>query len=317
METETITTSFAKDVLEGLTTNPKRLSSKYFYDDIGSRIFQEIMEMPEYYLTNSELEILQFQPDDIIDAIKNKRGFDIVELGAGDGYKTKELLRHIVAQKIDCTYYPVDISQKAMDLLEEDLNESIPALKIKPLVGDYFEVLGSLKHGDKPALFLFLGSNIGNYEKNDAVDLLKMFGQYMQPGDHLLIGMDLKKNPRTILEAYDDKHGITRLFNLNLLRRMNRELGANFDLDKFDFYAYYNPKNGQLRSMLVSLENQSIYFRALEKEIQFEANELIWTELSQKFNLDDIKDLANKSGFKFKMNFYDQKKYFADSLWIK
>ena len=204
-----------------------------------------------------------------------------------------------------------------MDLLEEDLNDSLPELDIKPLVGDYFKVLDNLKHGKRPALFLFLGSNIGNYEKKDAIHLLKMFGQYMQPGDHFLIGMDLKKNPRTILEAYDDKHGITRLFNLNLLRRMNRELGANFDLNKFDFYAYYNPKNGQLRSMLVSLEEQSVFFAAMEKEFHFSANELIWTELSQKFNLEDIKDLAHQSGFKFKKNFYDQKKYFTDSLWIK
>ncbi len=308
---------FAKDTLTGLTASPKHMSSKYFYDDIGSKIFQEIMDMPEYYLTDAELEILRNQPDEIIKELGYENSFNVIELGAGDGFKTKELLRHIAEQNFDCTYYPVDISQKAMHLLKSDLNSSLPQLKIEPLVGDYFKVLNELEHGDRPALFLFLGSNIGNYEIPSAIHLLKMFGSYMKPGDHFLIGIDTKKNPLTILNAYNDPHGITKRFNMNLLTRMNRELGANFDLTKFDFYPFYNPKNGELRSTLVSLEKQTVYFEALETVIHFQANELIWTELSKKYGLDEIPSLAKSAGFCFKKNFSDSKMHFSDSLWVK
>lgn len=315
MDTNSTAFPFAQDTLTGLASSPKKLSSKYFYDDIGSKIFQEIMEMSEYYPTNAELEILQQQPADIIRQLNYKNGFNIIELGAGDGYKTKELLKYINQQNIDCTYFPVDISQKAMDLLEEDIQQTLPNLKIKPLVGDYFKVLSELQHGNKPALFLFLGGNIGNYEKSEAIDLLKMFRTAMQEGDHLLIGMDLKKNPATILQAYNDPHGITRRFNLNLLNRMNNELGANFNIEQFDFYAYYNPRNGEVRSMLVSLEKQDVYFSKLDKTIQFDKNELTWTELSKKYGLNEIKNLALSAGYEVKQNFFDTRNYFTDSLW--
>lgn len=310
-------TSFERDVLEGLSAKSKRLYSKYFYDDEGSHIFLEIMEMPEYYLTNAELEILKEQPVQITDACNFQEGFSIVELGAGDGAKTKELLRSIVKRDIPVNYLPVDISRRAMELLEEDLNKELPELEIHPLVGDYFHVLEALDLGDKPALFLFLGSNIGNSEAEDAVELLKHFGDFMRPGDKMLVGIDLKKNPFTILNAYNDKQGITRRFNMNLLTRINRELGANFDLDKFDFYPFYDAFNGDVRSSLVSLEDQVVDIPAIEKSIHFAKNELIYTELSKKYSLEEVEEMAEKCGFEFQQHFLDSRSYFVDSLWVK
>lgn len=310
-------TAFERDVLEGLTAKRKHLSSKYFYDDEGSHIFQEIMEMPEYYLTNAELEILKDQAAHITDACGFPEGFSIVELGAGDGAKTKELLKSIVKRHISVNYMPVDISQRAMDLLEADLNQELPELEIHPLVGDYFHVLESIDLGEKPALFLFLGSNIGNSERENAIELLKHFGDFMRPGDKMLVGFDLKKNPFTILNAYNDKQGITRRFNMNLLKRMNRELGANFDVDKFDFYPFYDAFTGDVRSCLVSLEEQIVDVSAIDRSISFEKNELIFTELSKKYSLAEVEEIAELSGFVFQEHFLDSRRYFVDSLWEK
>jgi len=164
--------------------------------------------MPSYYLTNSELEILKEQAAQITDSCESKDGFSIVELGAGDGAKTKELLRNMVDRQIPINYLPVDISQRAMDLLEASLNKELPDLQIQTLVGDYFHVLESLDLGEKPALFLFLGSNIGNNEKEDAIELLKHFGDYMRPGDKMMVGFDLKKDPLPFLKPITIRQGL-------------------------------------------------------------------------------------------------------------
>lgn len=317
MTSNILITPFALDIEKGLTASPKRLFSKYFYDDNGSRIFQEIMDMPDYYLTNAELEILSLQAAEIHQSLDFNDGYNIIELGAGDGLKTKAFLSYLVRQNIDVTYCPLDISQEAMNLLQADLKEDLPTLEIRPLVGDYFEVLSEIDLSNRPTLFLFLGSNIGNYEKNQAADLLQLFGKYMKIGDQMLVGFDLKKNPKTILNAYYDKYGITKRFNLNLLHRMNAELAANFQVDDFDFYAYYNPISGDVRSYLVSLKKQVVYIGAIKKTISFEANELIFTELSKKYSLDEIENIAKASDFKLKQHFSDEANLFADSLWIK
>ena len=308
---------FGKDVIKGLNATPKRLSSKYFYDDHGSRIFQEIMEMPEYYLTNAEFDILKFQAEGITSALDFGGEFSVIELGAGDGKKTFELLNYMVSQGHIVHYRPVDISAEAIKLLEKDLGPRLPQLKIESLVGDYFRVLGALPKREKPALFLFLGSNIGNYEKAEAVALLKKFGDFLEPGDKMMVGFDIIKNPRLILGAYDDPHGITRKFNFNLLARMNSELGTDFDVDKFEFFPYYNPNNGELRSCMVSLEVQVVSSDFLGQCFNFKANELIHTELSKKYSLSEISTLAQDSGYRFKQNFLDDDSLFADSLWEK
>ncbi|OBX23038.1 MULTISPECIES: L-histidine N(alpha)-methyltransferase [Bizionia] len=309
--------TFAKDVVAGLTAKEKHLSSKYFYDTNGSRIFQEIMNMPDYYLTDSEFEILSLQAKQIVDAVAFDKPFNIIELGAGDGFKTFKLLEYLVNEHIVFNYVPIDISQEAIDILSEKLHERLPELSIKPQVGDYFEILNEKFQGNTPNLLLFLGSNIGNYLKDDAINLLKLFNNVMNSGDKLLIGMDLKKNPITIKNAYDDKEGITKRFNINLLIRMNRELEADFKMDDFDFYCYYNPETGRVKSYIVSLKKQTVLLKKLNKTIEFNQNELIWTELSKKYSLSEIEKLAEISGFQTKQHFLDCKHYFTDSLWEK
>lgn len=312
-----MTDTFAQDVIEGLTAKDKHLSSKYFYDDNGSRIFQEIMNMPEYYLTDAEFEILSMQSKQIYDGLQFNKPFNIVELGAGDGFKTFKLLEYLVTNNIEFKYMPNDISQEAMDILTKRLKEKLPALNIEPLVGDYFEILKEQKKNNNPSLLMFLGSNIGNYKEEKALELLQLFNENMKSGDKLLIGIDLKKNPITITNAYFDKHGITKRFNLNLLLRINREFEADFKIDDFDFYCHYNPDNGNVKSYLVSLRAQKVNLKKLNKTINLDYHELIWTELSKKYNISQIKELAKKSNFKVSNNFLDCKHYFTDSLWEK
>lgn len=312
-----MTDTFAKDILKGLTAKHKHLPSKYFYDANGSRIFQEIMNMPEYYLTNSEFEILSLQCQQIIEALQFSTPFNIVELGAGDGLKTFKLLEYLVNNNIEFNYVPIDISKEAMTILTQRLKERLPGINIKPQVGDYFEILKVNKQSKYPSLLLFLGSNIGNYLDKKARELLDLFYDNMKRGDKLLIGIDLKKNPITIQEAYYDKHGITKRFNLNLLIRINRELDADFKMDDFEFYCHYNPVTGEVKSYIVSLKKQTVELKAINKTIDFDYNEVIWTELSKKYALSEIHDLAERANFNLKTNFIDCKHYFTDSLWEK
>ncbi|RZJ63229.1 MAG: hypothetical protein EOO45_21675, partial [Flavobacterium sp.] len=185
-----------------------------------------------------------------------------------------------------------------------------------PRTGDYFEEISGIA-GESPSLYLFLGGNIGNYQPEEATGLLDKFNIQMKKGDMLLIGMDLQKNPRIVQKAYDDPHGITRAFNLNLLTRMNRELEANINIDQFEFYCDYNPQNGEVHSYLVSLKKQSFYSAVLNKTFYLEKDELIWTELSKKFTPAAIDELAQATGFVVDANFMDCRHYFTDSLWIK
>jgi len=311
-------TDFANDVIEGLSSKKKHLSSKYFYDDIGSRIFQEIMNMPEYYLTDSEFEILSLQAKQIIEAVNFDTPFNIVELGAGDGFKTFKLLEYLVNNEIEFHYVPVDISQGAMDSLTKKLKEKLPNLSIHPRVGDYFEILSKENvQTDIPSLLLFLGGNIGNYSEKDAVNLLQLFNDNMKKGDALLLGVDVKKNPIIVQNAYFDKHGITKRFNLNLLLRINKEFDGDFKVDDFDFYCHYNPISGDVKSYIVSLRNQKVALKKLDVMFDFKYDELIWTELSKKYSLEEIDALAIKSNFKVVNHFLDCKHYFTDTLLIK
>lgn len=309
--------TFANDVITGLTAKQKHISSKYFYDDNGSRIFQEIMKMPEYYLTDSEFEILSLQAEQIHEALQFSDAFNIIELGAGDGFKTFKLLEYLQNKEVNFNYVPIDISQEAMDNLSLRLTQRLPNLKINPKVGDYFEILKGEMESNLPSLLLFLGGNIGNYIKEDAVDLLQLFHQNMNRGDKLLIGFDLKKNPLVIRQAYFDPNGITKRFNINLLIRLNREFEADFKIDDFDFYCQYDAETGEVKSYLVSLKKQTVNLKNLDTVIEFDQNELIWTELSKKYTTIEIEALANATGFKVDRHFLDCKHYFTDSLWMK
>ncbi len=308
-------TAFARDVLEGLSRTPKKLSSKYFYDERGDKLFQQIMRMPEYYLTDCELEIFESRKEAVLQAIGLDH-FQLLELGAGDGMKTKVLLRHFLERGVDFQYQPVDISRNVLLELEESLQAELPGLRVKSLQGDYFKVLHELHGGSgKPKVVLFLGANIGNYTLEEARNFLTAIQAELNPGDLLLIGFDLKKNPDTILNAYNDPAGITAAFNLNLLRRMNRELGANFELQDFKHWETYNPANGETKSYLVSLKDQHVFIKELNRSFHFEAWEAIDVELSKKYSLSELESLAVQAGFTVQEHFFDKKRYFVDSLW--
>lgn len=306
--------SFLTDLIEGLSQPQKHLSSKYFYDDLGSKIFQDIMHMPEYYLTDSEFEIFNLQAKDIIDKLNFDSPFNLIELGAGDGSKTARLISYLVENKIEFVYTPIDISQEANDILEAKLKAEFPTLTINPQTGDYFDILKEQKENELPSLLLFIGGNIGNYVQPQAIELLQLFNDNMKKGDKLLLGADLQKNPLIIHQAYQDPHGITKQFNLNLLRRANKELGADFQLDYFDFYCYYNPDTGELKSYLISLREQDVHIGKANKTIHFGWGETIWTELSQKYTLTELKEIGNAAGLETVHQFLDCKHYFTDCL---
>lgn len=304
---------FEKDVDDGLSSSPKFLKSKYFYDDKGSALFTEIMELPEYYLTRAELEIFTTKSDQIIAAIGDT-SFNIIELGAGDGFKTKEFLREVEKEGLTTNFYPIDISKEALTLLQDNISGVYPTEKVELHHGDYFTELEKVYSSDVKEVVLFLGSNIGNYHADRAVELLQLIGAKIKQGDVLLLGVDLKKDPNLIARAYNDAQGVTREFNLNLLERMNRELRADFNLDQFDFYSTYDPETGEVKSYLVSLQEQDVMIEKLNKSFHFNKNELIYTELSKKYSLRGIDELATRAGFKFNDHILDSNGYFAECI---
>ena len=307
---------FAEDVLHGLRQTPKRIAPKYFYDDEGSRIFRQIMQLPEYYPTRCEYAILEQHKDAVLRAVAGAgQTFELIELGAGDWLKTKVLLRHFLAQSAAFSYVPIDISAQALHGLCDGLQRELPALHLQPIEDEYFAALENLrKDASTRKVILFLGSNIGNFTKAEALDFLERLRGKMNPGDWLLIGFDLKKHPAVILNAYNDASGVTKAFNINLLRRINRELDADFDLSRFDHYPLYNPETGEARSYLVSQTQQSVRIGGLDATFAFAEGEVIHTEISRKYTIAEMQDLARNAGFQVFDTFTDEKNYFADVL---
>lgn len=318
-ETAISFSDFALDIKIGLSQRPKQLSSKYFYNAKGDILFQKIMDLDEYYLTRSELEILTEQKEEILRAfLGTDDSFRLVELGAGDGTKTKVLLESFCDNKVDFAYSPIDISQSVLDQLEADLRVKLPSVRIEPIQGDYFEALRELKRNhDQKEVVLFLGSTIGNFNLKQGIDFLKQLGKDMSSGDLLFIGFDLKKDPQVILNAYNDSQGITAEFNLNLLDRINNELGGNFDRSSFTHYPTYDPFTGEAKSYLISKREQSVYIEVLDQEFEFAKGEAVFTEISQKYSLEMIDEFAIASEFETVHMFFDEKGYFVDVLWKK
>ena len=308
---------FAAEVLEGLNSVPKHLSSRYFYYDEGSRLFMEIMKLPEYYPTRAEMRIFTEQKGAICDAFTaGADAIDLIELGAGDGTKTAILIEHLLAKGVHFTYQPIDISQEANDALAERFREKFPTLRTDPHTGDYFKVLGSLKNGNgRRKVLMFLGSNIGNFQRDQAVRFFRELRAVMNTDDRLFIGFDMQKDPRVIVAAYDDPQGVTAAFNLNLLRRINRELGGDFDLEKFSHYAQYRPVECAARSFLISRERQTVTIKALGRSFEFEQWEPIFMEISQKYTQVMIDELAGEGGFEIEREFFNEDDFYVDSLW--
>ncbi len=309
--------SFADDLRKGLTHDPKHISSKYFYDEQGSQLFQEIMHLPEYYLFDAELEIFQNYHEDFLAYFAPKeQPFELIEFGAGDGIKTKVLLKNFIKAKANFKYLPVDISSDALHNLVANLKENFPKLEVEGLPYEYFAALQRLNlSSDKRKIILFLGSNIGNFNYAQGVEFLGEMSKNLRSNDLLLIGMDLKKNPSIILEAYNDRQGVTRAFNLNLLNRINREMEADFNIAQFKHYPVYDPVEGGAKSYLMSRIKQSVYLKKLDLKIDFEPWEAIHTESSYKYTPYLIQKMAEAAGFEVVKNFYDMRHYYSNSLW--
>jgi len=293
------------------------LSSQYFYDERGDELFQEIMELDEYYLTRSEYSILDENRQKIFATFREDcKGFNLLEFGAGDGYKTKVLLRHFVEQNTNFHYSPIDISANSLEQLTNTLAAELPELKVSGLRGEYFQVLEGLKsNGEERHIILFLGSNIGNFTKQIAIQFLHQLHSALNPGDMVMIGFDLKKDPLKILVAYSDKSGVTSAFNLNLLDRINRELGGDFNLDNFIHSPYYDPVSGECRSYLISTTEQTVHMDGLNMQAHFKAWEAIHMEIATKFDLGGIEEFAKTTGFNIEANFFNDNKLFVDSVW--
>lgn len=305
---------FEKDVLDGLSSTPKSIPSRYFYDETGDKLFQQIMTLDEYYLTKAEFEILNTYGEEIIQKYLHDT-FQLVELGAGDGLKTKILLDEVFASGKKFNYLPVDISTHALESLMTDLHANYPHLNGYGISDDYFSALKKINGVEKQKVVMFLGSNIGNYTPPEAENFLIEMRNNLQPDDILLIGIDLKKDPEVIRRAYDDSQGVTKEFNLNLLRRINRELGGNFKLEDFDHLPIYDSASGAAKSFLISKKDQTVKINAISKTFSFAKNELISTEISQKYSLEEIADMSERTGFELQSNYLDQKGYFVDTIW--
>jgi len=311
-----ILSDFGREVLEGLSEKPKRLSSKWFYDEKGDKLFVEIMKMPEYYLTDCEFEILKDQGQEILESFGFDRNqdFDLFELGAGDGTKTLQLL--IKLRKYKFTYRPIDISKHAIQTLTERVNKEISEVAVEGIQGEYFNVLGALKT-NKPKVILFMGSNIGNLLDDRANDFLKQLSVTMNAGDKLMLGVDLKKSKSVIYPAYNDEQGITARFNLNLLHRINSELGGNFNIEEFEHVPEYNGETGHAYSYLKSLRRQSVRIDGVDMEFNFDEGEKIFMEVSRKYDSESLATITKETGLTCVRKFYDSRGYFCDAVFEK
>lgn len=307
---------FKKDVDKGLSSFPKTLPSKYFYDKKGDDLFVQIMHLPEYYVTRAELDIFKNKTQNIIDALQLNADtyFELIELGAGDGLKTKELLKLLDKQNYKFDYFPIDISQNALDNLEKSINNQLPNISINKKQGDYFQVLKSLKNTNHQKIILFLGSNIGNLPDDIASDFIYKLGANLKANDKLLLGVDLIKSASVILPAYNDSQGVTMEFNLNLLHRINKELGGNFIIDSFTHQPKYSEREGIAKSFLESSKSQNVYIEKIDKLFSFEKGEKILTEISRKYNDEIIKRIIKKTDFNIIEKLTDNKQYFADYI---
>ncbi len=307
---------FLQDVIKGLKSSPKQLYSKYFYDEDGDIIFQQIMDSAEYYPTDCEMEIFKEQTAELAEVLKNGfEEFDLIELGAGDATKSFYLLNQFMCKQSKFTYYPIDISSHIISELENNLPTRINGLKVKGLNGEYFDMLKeAYRLSANRKVVLFLGANIGNMPVEEAQVFCKQLRKHLSEDDLLMVGFDLKKHPNTIRNAYNDIEGHTKAFNLNLLKRINRELNANFDIEAFDHYPSYDPATGSCKSYLISLKKQSVTI-ADSDPIFFRENEYIFMEVSQKYSITEAEELAIQANFKPVKHFLDTKKWFIDSVW--
>lgn len=297
-------TDFYSDVIKGLNGNKKNLPSKYFYDEIGSDLFEQICELDEYYPTDSEVSIMQHDIDEITTYLGEH--VQLIELGSGSSMKTRQLLDY--CRKLDM-YVPVDISETFLNETASRLHTDYPNLNIRPLAADYtspFDIPAS--DTAKKRVVYFPGSTIGNFTPRRAAVFLETVAENLSPGDGLLIGVDLKKEVGVLEAAYNDSKGVTAAFNKNILARINRELGADFDLEQFHHRAFYNAKEGRIEMHLESLSKQAVQINGTQ--VSFGEGETIHTENSHKYTIEEFEEIAGDQ-FERKKTWMDKRGYFS------
>ena len=305
----------AVEVFNGLTERPRTLSPWLFYDEAGSRLFEDITELPEYYVTRTERKILSKHAAEIVSLAAGGEYLSMIELGAGTATKTGLLLQAAVSLQGSVTYYPIDVSETALDEARTRIEDEMPEVTVEPIVADYTEgmrqnradVLGSMG----PRLVLYIGSSIGNFSPSDALEVLRGVRAQLSPGDSLLLGTDMVKDTSVLLAAYDDAAGVTAKFNKNVLHRINRELDANFDPQRFRHVARWNELHSRIEMHLESLVAQRVMIRALDLEVRFKAGETIHTENSYKFTDQRVCALLTRAGFKLRRQWSDANKWFT------
>lgn len=301
----------AAAVHAGLTASQKTLPCRFFYDQEGSALFEEICELPEYYVTRTEDEILRQRAPEIIAALPDR--VDLVELGSGSSRKTRRIIEGLLERQRSLRYLPIDISATMLRETAHTLSRDYPRLEIDPLALEYGTALERLPgRRQGPLLMLFLGGNLGNFDPAAAIGFLRQVAAAMQPGDGLLLGLDLHKDAAVLNAAYDDSQGVTARFNLNMLRRLNRELNADFDLDAFQHRAFYNEAEGRVEMHLVSLRDQGVTLAG--RRVEFRAGETIHTENSYKYTRAQIQSLAHASRLSLQRQWTDERGYFSVNL---
>ena len=310
-----ISEQIASAVCEGLVSRPKWLPSWLFYDAAGSQLFNQITELPEYYLTRTERSIFAARAEQIIGLAAGADAVRVVELGAGSADKTRLLLTAAVNRQDTVFYEPVDVSESALEEAQERIEREIPGVLVTPRVEDYTKglELDSASFGER-RLVLYIGSSIGNFEPEEAEALLKNVHAALAPGDSLLLGVDLAKDEATLLAAYDDAAGVTAAFNLNLLTRLNRELGANFDEEAFAHRSVWNAAQSRIEMHLVSRKRQKVRIPALDLKIDFASGESIHTENSYKYRPGQVEALLSKAEFTPAATWMDDQQRFAVCL---
>jgi len=301
--------SFAEDVQRGLSSSPKTLPCKLFYDQAGSALFEQITRLPEYYLTRTELEILHDRAHEI--AAQVRPGVTVVELGSGTATKTTTLLQALSRRQLRVPYFPVDISPAALAEARERVESQCTRVSVRPVVADFSHGFSFLRNLPGRKLVLYLGSSIGNFDPGPAVEMLSQIRGQLASGDALLLGTDLVKDPAILVPAYHDAQGVTGQFDKNILARLNRELGANFDLDFFRHIAIWNPKKSRMEIYLESLRPQVVDLGLLHSRVQFANGERIHTENSYKYTMPMVREMLQLSGFSLDATWFDHRAWFA------
>lgn len=304
---------FARDVLAGLSAQPKHLFAKYLYDALGSQLFEAICHVDEYYLTRTEHEILTRYAEEIVASVPDCR--TLIELGSGSAQKTRKIIEALMRRQDELLFIPVDISASALEESSRSLLQAYPRLKIRAYAADYFDGLTALQPlNSGPALVLFLGSNIGNFESADAITFLRAIRRVLRKEDALLLGADLKKDRATLEAAYNDSLGVTRAFIVNELARINRELDGDFDLWAFGLRSVYNEAAGRVEVYVESLQAQTVTVRGLDLSLSLEAGERIHMEQSYKYSLEELAAMASQSGFELTRTWLDDQSRFSSNL---